>query len=111
LTNQTSLPVRAFGEGGQDVLQGGSGADSRSGGDGADGLIGGDGNDTEDGGPGDDAIGFDSALGIGTTAQDLGNDVLSGGPGTTRSFRARALRSETRSPAATDSTRSAMARA
>jgi Ca2+-binding RTX toxin-like protein len=81
LTNQTYLPVRAFGDGGQDVLRGGSGSDTLMGGEGADGLFGGDGNDTEDGGPGDDEIGFDSALGIGTTAQEIGNDVLSGGPG------------------------------
>jgi Ca2+-binding RTX toxin-like protein len=81
LTNQTYLPVRAFGDGGQDVLRGGSGSDTLLGADGADGLFGDDGNDTEDGGPGDDAIGFDSALGITTTAQELGNDLLSGGPG------------------------------
>jgi Ca2+-binding RTX toxin-like protein len=81
LTNQTDLPVRAFGDGGRDVLRGAGGSDTLLGGDGADGLFGGDGNDTEDGGPGDDAIGYDSALGIGTTAQEPGNDALSGGPG------------------------------
>ncbi len=66
----TNLPVRGFGNGGNDYLEGYNGADHLDGGTGNDELVGYGGNDTLVGGSGDDVL-----------RGDAGNDVLRGGAG------------------------------
>ncbi len=74
-----SLPVRAFGNGGNDYLEGYNGNDTLVGGDGDDTLVGYGGNDSMWGGNGNDIIrgmaGDDQLIG------DAGNDQLDGGDG------------------------------
>src|SRR5215217_6388508 len=56
LTNASTLPARADGGGGPDVIRGGPGPDTLLGGPGDDQLQGADGDDTLGGGPGSDQI-------------------------------------------------------
>lgn len=74
-----SMPVRAFGNGGNDYLEGYNGNDTFVGGDGDDTLVGYGGNDNMWGGNGNDTIrgmaGNDQLIG------DAGNDHLDGGDG------------------------------
>lgn len=70
VSSAVTVPLTMRGDGGDDVLVGGSGADKLIGGSGNDRLYGGRGDDRLYGGPGDDVL-----LG------GPGNDVLSGGPG------------------------------
>lgn len=86
--NDTSLPMEAYGESGNDTIYGGVGIDRIYGGEGADRLFGGDsldwlyggnGNDYISGGAGDDRMeggdGNDEMVG------DEGNDLMNGGAG------------------------------
>ncbi len=102
--NNSSIPSRAFGQAGNDILIGGTAADRLLGGDGNDHLVGMDGDDFIAGGTGDDSIrgnegqnvllgGDDSDNIIGGSSRDVvfgqagddtlfglaGNDFLSGG--------------------------------
>ena len=78
-TNGTSVPTKADGGAGADVLRGGSGADTLQGGDGNDQLFGNGGNDRLSGGAGDDAL--DGGAGNDTENGDDGNDTARGGLG------------------------------
>ncbi|MDZ4657792.1 MAG: G8 domain-containing protein [Bythopirellula sp.] len=77
--NATSIPSKALGEGGNDILSGGLGIDDFDGGDGNDSLSGGGGNDILRGGLGDDVLQGDA--GVDTLYGGDGNDQLQGGLG------------------------------
>lgn len=74
-----NLPVRAFGFGGNDYLEGYNGADTLVGGDGNDTLVGYGGNDGMWGGNGDDVI--RGMAGNDSLAGGYGNDRIDGGDG------------------------------
>jgi len=77
--NQTSIRSQAWGDQGNDTLQGGAGKDELHGGSGNDSLRGGAGNDSLDGGSGNDSL----SGGSGNDSLDggSGNDSLDGGSG------------------------------
>ena len=80
--NASPLPVKAFGNDGNDYLQGGPGNDQFFGGSGTDVLVGGAGDDNLSGGLGNDRI--DGGLGndaIVLIDQAFNNDTATGGPG------------------------------
>ena len=88
VNNAYSLPVAAWGQGGNDYLEGYNGADTFVGGDGDDTLVGYGGNDSMWGGNGNDTIkgmaGDDSIYGEAGDDRLIGgdgNDYLSGGDG------------------------------
>jgi uncharacterized protein YkwD len=78
--NDTALAVTAWGEGGNDYVEGGAGRDKLKGGDGNDTVVGYTGNDYLYGDSGDDVLvglgGYDYLIG------SYGNDSLYGGTGT-----------------------------